>query len=351
MTLAATVRVTNGALDLYADVRVGSETVAVVGPNAAGKSTLLRALAGLLPLDAGVIRLADRTLVDVAAGVEVPPEQRRMGMVFQDPLLFPHLSALDNVAFGLRAQGVATAEARRRAAVWLDRMGIAARATARPSELSGGESQRVGLARALAVEPDALLLDESLSSLDVDARLGMRRLLQTHLQSLGRPAVVVTHDVVEAATLANRILVVEHGRVVQDGTVAEITRRPQSFWLAQLLGRNLYQGSATGSTVRLGGGAQLQTASDAAGDVFAVVAPAAVRLSRARQPGHNVWPATVTGVDTDGSRARVYTSGIVDAVAEVAPDDLADLDLGQGTIWVRIDPADVEVYPAPARTA
>ncbi len=346
MTLAADLLVRLGTLELRAALTVGDETVAVVGPNAAGKTTLLRAIAGLVPIDEGSVRLAGRTLADTAAGVGVPPEQRRIGMVFQDTLLFPHLSVVDNVAFGLRAAGVRPSEARAAATEWLERMGIAARAGARPSELSGGEVQRVGLARAVATNPDALLLDESLSSLDVDARLGMRRLLQTHLRQLGKPVVVVTHDVVEAATLANRIIVLEGGRVVQDDTVEEITRRPRSPWAAQLLGRNLYRGVARGSMVTLANGQQLQTGTPGAGEVFALVPPEAVRLSAGRLNGANTWRATLTSVDTDGSRARIFTAGSLPAVAEVPPAALRDLDLAKGAVWVTINPDDVVVYPA-----
>ncbi|HVN85031.1 MAG TPA: ATP-binding cassette domain-containing protein, partial [Candidatus Binatia bacterium] len=182
MSLAASVRVVLGMLDLRVNVQVGDgEVVAVLGPNGAGKTTLLRALAGLLPLDEGRVVLGDVILEDVAARTFVPPERRPIGVVFQDYLLFPHLSALDNVAFGLRCGGLGRSEARRRAFEWLERVGLAQQSALKPAALSGGQAQRVALARALAVGPRLLLLDEPLSALDIRTRADLRRDLRRHL--------------------------------------------------------------------------------------------------------------------------------------------------------------------------
>lgn len=205
-----------GALSLQVDLEVGfGQTLAVVGPNGAGKSTLLRIIAGLVPLDTGRLVVAGSTWDDAAAGVGLAPEDRSVGLVFQDRLLFPHLSVLDNVAFGLRARGVDRARAQRRALDWLERVGLADRAGARPDELSGGQAQRVALARALVTEPAVVLLDEPLSALDADAHAGMIDLLADHLDHHHGVRLVVTHDPADAAALADRVLVLDRGEVAQ----------------------------------------------------------------------------------------------------------------------------------------
>jgi molybdate transport system ATP-binding protein len=227
MSLVAAVaaRLDRFELDVELSVARG-EIVAVLGPNGAGKTTLLRAIAGFLPLDRGRVEIGERVVDDVAAGVFVPPAARRIGFVFQDYLLFPHLSARENVAFGLRATGTPASRARARADEWLARVGVADRADARPPQLSGGEQQRVALARALAIEPAVLVLDEPLAAVDADARAALRRDLRAYLTAFAGPTVLVTHDPVEAVTLADRLVVLEHGRVAQAGTVEEVTRRP-----------------------------------------------------------------------------------------------------------------------------
>src|SRR5690606_23995610 len=226
-------------LDVSLRVAAG-EVVALLGPNGAGKTTALRALAGLRPLDAGRIALGDTVLDDPAAGVFVPPDRRPVGVVFQDYLLFPHLSVMDNVAFGLRCRGARRAEARRAAVEWLDRVGLAAQAARRPRDLSGGQAQRVALARALAVHPRLLLLDEPLAALDARIRLETRAHLQRRLRDQQAAPLLVTHDPLDAMVLADRVVVVEDGRVVQEGDAAEITRRPRTDYVARLAGLNLY---------------------------------------------------------------------------------------------------------------
>jgi len=212
MSLEARVGLRLGRLDLEVELAVGTgELVVLLGPNGAGKTTLLRALAGLVPLDRGRVVLDGAVLEDTAAGAWVPTERRPVGFVFQDYLLFPHLSALENVAFGLRARGLARAEARRRAAAWLDRVGLAAHAAARPRALSGGQAQRVALARAMVGEPRLLLLDEPLAALDAATRAEVRRDLRRHLASFGGTRLLVTHDPLEALALADRLVVLEGG--------------------------------------------------------------------------------------------------------------------------------------------
>lgn len=235
LTAAVDVTVGSFRLEVALDVAAG-ETVAVVGPNGAGKTTLLRALAGLLPIDAGRVTLADLVLDDPATGEFVPVEERPIGVVFQDHLLFPHLSALDNVAFGVRARGAAPAAANDRARRWLSRVGLGDHAKVKPGQLSGGQAQRVALARALATEPTLLLLDEPLAALDATTRVDTRRQLRQHLQAHDGVRLVITHDPLDAAALADRIVVVEAGRIVQRGTLAELTAHPGSRYVADLVG-------------------------------------------------------------------------------------------------------------------
>ncbi len=237
MSLAAHLRLQLGGLDLDAEIAVAEgEVVAIVGPNGSGKTTVLRALAGLVPLSEGRIVLDGVVLEDPARGVRVPPEHRPVGFVFQDYLLFPHLSALENVAFGLRCRGMAHRPARDRARQWLERVGLAQHSGARPRALSGGQAQRVALARALATDPGLLLLDEPTAALDAGARVELRREIRRHLETFRGTRLLVTHDPLEAATLADRLVVLEAGRVVQSGTPAEVSERPRSKYVAELVG-------------------------------------------------------------------------------------------------------------------
>ncbi len=337
------------ALDVSLDVASGT-TVAVVGPNGAGKTTLLRALAGLVALDHGHVTLDDVVLDDPGRDLFVPAETRPVGVVFQRYLLFPHLSALDNVAFGLRARGARRAEARRRAGEWLERVGLADRAAARPAELSGGQAQRVALARALVTEPALLLLDEPLAAADVATATTLRRDLARHLATFPGVRILVTHDALEAMTLAERLVVVEDGRVVQHGTPDEITARPRTEYVARLVGTNLYRGRATGTGVVLRDhDVTLTTAAAARGDVLAVVAPRAVALHRDRPAGtpRNVWPGTIDAVEPLGDRARVRVAAPLPVVAEVTAASVRALALRPGErVWLSLKATEIDVYPA-----
>src|ERR1700680_2873890 len=201
------------------------EVVALLGPNGAGKTSLLRTVAGLVPLESGHVRLDGQILEDTASGQYVPTELRPIGFVFQDYLLFPHLSVLDNVAFGLRSRGLSRRAAADKAVEWLDRVGLKSYARAKPAELSGGQRQRVALARALAPDPRLLLLDEPLAALDVTTRAEVRRDLKHHLATFRGIRLVVTHNPLEAVALADRLIVMENGHLVQTGTPAEVTER------------------------------------------------------------------------------------------------------------------------------
>jgi molybdate transport system ATP-binding protein len=333
------------------DVELGIEagrTMAVIGANGAGKTTLLRALAGLRPLSRGRIDLDGVVLDEPDTGTYVPPEGRPVGVVFQDDLLFPHLSALDNVAFGLRRGGRRRAEARRLAGEWLERVGLAGRERARPAELSGGQAQRVALARALALNPSLLLLDEPLAALDATTRIETRRELRRHLATFAGVRVLITHDPVDAAVLADRIVVLDAGRVAQVGTPAEITARPRSRWVAELIGTNFFAGTAAGAHVSLDGGGLLTIADRVtAGRVFAVAHPRAVSVHRHRPEGsaRNAWPGRIDSVEPLGDRLRVRIEAAPAIVAEVTAGAAAEIGLVAGAdVWVAVKATEIDVY-------
>ncbi len=330
-------------LDITLEVASG-EVVALLGPNGAGKTTALRALAGLTALaQNGEIVLAGRPLHTLAA------EQRPIGMVFQDYLLFPHLSALDNVAFGPRCQGVAKTEARRTAAELLERVGLTERASAKPRQLSGGQAQRVALARALAVRPELLLLDEPLAALDAHTRLEIRSQLRRHLAAFDGATVLVTHDPLDAMVLADRLIVIENGAVVQQGAPADVARRPRTDYVARLVGLNLYRGVADGAGGVKVGKLLVHTSEHLDGPAFVAFPPAAVALYRSRPDGspRNLWQATIDGIERHGDNVRVHLDGPVTAFADITPAAVADLDLTPGQqIWASVKAAETHAYPA-----
>jgi molybdate transport system ATP-binding protein len=339
-----------GRLELDVQLEVaGGQVVALLGPNGAGKTTVLRALAGLLPLSGGHVVLDGQVLEDPTRRIRVPTERRPVGMVFQDYLLFPHLSALENVAFGLRARGRGRAQARELATAWLDRLGLAGLGNGRPGTLSGGQQQRVALARALATDPRMLLLDEPLAALDVSTRAEVRRDLRRHLRDFPGVNLVVTHDPLEALALADRLVVIEQGRILQSGSATEVTERPRSRYVADLVGVNLLRGRGRQGVVELESGGRLVTAGTADGEVFAVVPPRSVSLWRSRPDGspRNVWRGRATGVDLQGHRVRVRVEGSPSLVAEVTPAAMVDLGLAEGTeTWVSVKATEITVYPA-----
>ncbi|SFM61480.1 molybdate transport system ATP-binding protein [Streptomyces sp. cf124] len=320
------------------------DVVALLGPNGAGKTTALRALAGLAPLSDGHL-LLDGVELD-----RTPPEKRPVGVVFQDYLLFPHLSALDNVAFGPRCHGASKAEARAEAAVWLERMGLTRHASAKPRRLSGGQAQRVALARALATRPRLLLLDEPLAALDARTRLEVRSRLRRHLAEFEAVAVLVTHDPLDAMVLADRLVVVEDGQVVQEGGPADIARHPRTDYIAHLVGLNLYRGEAEGHTVRVDGGAEVTTTEDLTGPVFVAFPPSAVTLHRDRPTGssaRNLWRCEVAGLETHGDQIRAALTGELPLAADLTTVAAAELDLHPGAeVWATVKAAQTHAYPA-----
>jgi molybdate transport system ATP-binding protein len=350
-------------LDLALDVPAG-HVVALIGPNGAGKSTTLRALAGLLPLREGRIALAGQTLDDPADGRFVPTEQRRIGMVFQDYLLFEHLSVLDNVAYGARARGTHRREARAEARRWLARMGLEEVADRRPRQLSGGQAQRVALARALATAPDLLLLDEPLAALDAGTRQEIRTDLRHHLREFPGCTVVVTHDPLDAMVLADTIVVVDGGRVVQQGPPREVALAPRTEYVARLVGLNLYRGTRVGAggTVHLDDGGTLSTGTGtgtgtgtatggtaAPEPVFVTFPPSAVALHRDRPAGgpRNVWRGRVDGLEQHADIVRVRLAAEPPVLADVTTAAVAELDLGIGReVWAAVEATEVRTYPA-----
>ncbi|GAA1916695.1 ABC transporter permease [Streptantibioticus ferralitis] len=321
-------------------------TIAVVGPNGAGKTTLLRALLGLTPL-----ATADRLSLggkDVAAQA---PHKRHVAWVPQDGALFPHLTALGNTAYGLRAQGVPRRAARAEAQAWLDRLAVGDLASRKPGRLSGGQAQRVALARALAARPRLLLLDEPLAALDQSTRAHVRHTLRKHLAGFPGVCLIVTHDPVEAVSLADQVLVLEGGRPVQYAPPAEVSRHPRSPWVARMLGRNAWPGKASGSVLELPGGARLMAAEPLPGgdgapaDALAVAGPEAVSLHRARPAGspRNVWRGQVRELTALGARIRVLvTADGLDVISEITTAAAAELALTEGEeIWVSVKAAEI----------
>ena len=348
--LHAALRVHLGELHLDVDLSIeDGEVVALLGPNGAGKTTALRAIAGLHPLDHGRITLDDTVVDDPAAGTFVPTAERSMGMVFQDHLLFPRQSALDNVAFGLRARGATRAAARATARAWLDRFDLAEHAGALPRTLSGGQAQRVALARALATEPRLLLLDEPLAALDAGTRLRVRTELRRHLATFAGARLLVTHDPLDAVVLADRLVILEAGRVTQTGSPALVTSRPASRYVAELVGINLLAGVADGERgVRLASGTVLTVADPLPGqEVSVAIRPRAVALHRHQPDGspRNTWRATVADLEADRDRVRVTLAGPVPVTAELTPAAVAELDLVHGTpVWATVKAVDLTTY-------
>lgn len=329
-------------LDVALTAEAG-EVVALLGPNGAGKTTALRALAGLQPLDDGRLTLDGVRLDDV------PPERRRIGVVFQDYLLFPHLSALDNVAFGPRCRRVPRRQAREQARDWLVRVGLADHVRKKPRHLSGGQAQRVALARALAAEPRLLLLDEPLAALDARTRLETRAGLRGHLESFPGATILVTHDPLDALMLADRLVIVEDGRIVQSGDAATITAQPRTDYVARLVGLNLHRGHASGASVSLPGDFTLVTATPQEGDVFVAFPPSAVALYATRPDGspRNTWPARVTAVVRQGDALRIELTGPLTIAADVTPAAAVQLDLSPGReVWASLKATEVRAYPA-----
>jgi molybdate transport system ATP-binding protein len=348
MTLELQSRLAARNLDIAFHLDDG-ETVAIMGPNGAGKSSILAILAGLLRPDSGRAELDGSVLFDVGPGSPstwTPAHQRRIVLMAQDPLLFPHLSALDNVAFGPRSDGERTRGARQIARHWLDAVDAAQLADRKPGQLSGGQGQRVAIARALAARPQLLLLDEPMAALDVDAAPTLRQVIRRVLAD--RAAVIVTHDALDALVLATRVLVVDGGRVVESGPTREVLKRPRTAFTARVAGLNMVTGVAQGAGVREASGRVIEGMGagslPAGAPAVAVFSPSAVSVFRERPHGspRNVLPVTVTGLEPRDELARVRAD---DLSADVTSPAVAELDLAPGAaVYFSIKASAVTVY-------
>ena len=293
MTFELSFAVSERDVELALEVAAG-ETLAVLGPNGSGKSTALAVTAGLVTPDTGRVVLDGRVLTDVGRGrpgVRVAPHARRTALLGQEPLLFPHLDAVENVAFGPRSTGTPRATARRDAQRWLDEVGVGELAGRRPAQLSGGQAQRVAVARALAAEPALLLLDEPLAALDVAVLPALRQTLRRVMAD--RTAIVVTHDPLDALLLADRVVVLSAGRVVERGTSAEVLSRPRSPFAARLAGLNLVAGTWRDGCVESADGLR----------VHGLVGAARRPRGRARSPPSGPPPLPSSATPSRGARA------------------------------------------------
>ena len=336
-------------IDLALEVAEG-ETLALLGPNGSGKSTALAVTAGLVAPDAGRVVLDDRVLTDVGPGrpgVTVAPHARRTALLGQEPLLFPHLDALENVAFGPRSTGTPRATARRDAQRWLDEVGVGELATRRPVQLSGGQAQRVAVARALAAEPALLLLDEPLAALDVAVLPALRQTLRRVLAD--RTAIVVTHDPLDALLLADRVVVLTDGRVVERGTSSEVLSRPRSPFAARLAGLNLVAGTWRDGCVETADGLRVHglVVGEPPGPgepAIATFRPAAVAVYRDAVEGspRNAFDATITEIEPLADLVRVHAGPLH---ADVTVQATAELHLEAGlVVTFSVKATEVAVY-------
>jgi molybdate transport system ATP-binding protein len=350
MTLDAHCVADVGTLRLDAAVRVeAGEVLALLGPNGAGKSTLLRCLAGLVPIERGRIIIDGRIVDDPERRIFVEPADRRVGVVFQQYLLFEHMSVLDNVAFGPRARGSTKHHARQIAHRWLERFEIGDLGGRRPGTLSGGQSQRVALARALATDPYLLLLDEPLAALDAGTRSTVRRSLRDHLGNFGGARILVTHDPVDAFALADRVAVLEGGEITQTGSIADIAARPRTRYVADLVGTNLVSGDVDRGVLTTDAGARIVIADAASGRACAVINPRSVVLSRVAPTTsvRNTWTGAITAIEPLGERVRVSVAASLPITAEITPSAVHELGLTIGLeVHAAVKATDITAYPA-----
>ena len=314
-----------GRLDVRLSAEPG-EVVAVIGPNGAGKSTLLSALAGLVATE-GQVTVNGQSWTDPPLSVQ----ERRVGLVFQAGLLFPHLSALDNISFGPRSRGVDRSSADALARQWLERFGISELAARRPRELSGGQAQRVAIARALAADPVLLLMDEPFSGLDAGVATSLRLELARHLAAYAGVCLLVTHDAIDALTLADRVLVLDDGLIVQSGSPRDVAARPRTEHVARLVGLNVLR----------------------EGDDFLAFGPGVVTVSRGEPDGspRHRWRGAIAQVAVHGTSVRLLVVGDKEVLADVTPEAVRELDLEPGRdVWVSVKESAVSRYSA-AETA
>jgi len=350
MSLEFSARVDQRGIDIAFEVASG-ETLALLGPNGSGKSTVLSVMAGLLTPDAGRVVLDGRVLTDVSARtsrVTVRPHARRIALLGQEPLLFPHLNALDNVAFGPRSRGVRRTPARRTARDWLDEAGVGDLADRRPAQLSGGQAQRVAVARALAADPGLLLLDEPMAALDVAVLPALRQSLRRVLAD--RTVVIVTHDPLDALLLADRVVVLDGGRVIETGTSSQVLTRPRSSFAARLAGLNVLAGTwrddhlETDTGVRVTGVVQ---GGPIASGTRAVAAFRPHSVSVFREPVHgsprNAFHGPISDLEPHAELLRVRVDALA---ADVTLPSAAELGLEVGQlVTLTVKATEVQIYP------
>jgi molybdate transport system ATP-binding protein len=348
VTLRAHVVVARGSLslDMWLNAAPG-EVVALLGPDGAGKTTVLRSIAGLVAIDRGSIEVHGEIVDDPSASVFVPSARRSAGVISQQHQLFPNMSVLENVAFGLRARGVDKSVAHEEARHWLRRVSCDGIERLRPYRLSDSQSRRVALARALACEPKLLLLDDPLGALDPATQVEIRRELSKHLSEFRGSAILVTHNPIDAYILADRVVIVENGHVVQDGTFAEIATHPRSTYAAELVGLNLLPGSMMGGVFAVDGGATLVVAAvDIDGPAIAVIHPQAISLHVTRPEGshRNTWMAAVIDIDRRADRVRVRLQGPIQLTAEITSAVAESLGIRIGReLWAAVMATEIAV--------
>lgn len=351
VTMAATVA------DRDADLRLSvepGEVVAVLGANGAGKSTLLALLSGLLHPDTGRITLDGQVLVDTATGAWVPPHRRKVVLLAQQALLFPHLTAAANVAFGPRNRGLSRRDARAAADRWLAAVDATQFADRKPSQLSGGQAQRIAIARALAADPALLLLDEPMAALDVAVAPAIRQLLRRVLRETRRTAVLVTHDLIDALSLADRVVVIEAGHVVEDGPTRTVLTEPRSAFTARIAGINLITGTAQATHLVTDTGTivsgRLDPSCPVGEPAVAMFRPSAVAVHLTEPSGspRNHLPVTITELEPRGDVVRLHTAPIpaVGALlADVTVAAAADLHLQPGDpVFFAVKATEVSIY-------
>ena len=355
---ALDLRVTLGerGIDLELRVRPG-EVVALLGANGAGKSTLLSLISGLIRPDSGRITLDEQVLVDVEHNVRVPPHRRGVVLLAQQALLFPHLTAAANVAFGPRSTGSSKQDAKADAARWLAAVDATEFADRRPAQLSGGQAQRIAIARALAAEPALLLLDEPMAALDVAVAPALRQLLRKVLRDTGRTALLVTHDLIDAMSLSDRVVVLDAGRIVEEGPTRTVLTEPRSPFAARFAGVDLIAGTADDHGLVTADGVRVQGMRDPAcvsgQHAVAVFSPAAVAVHLTPPTGspRNHFLVTIAEIEPRGELVRLHATDIASGtgglIADITAASAADLELVPGKeVYYAVKATEVQIYPA-----
>ncbi|MGO4886587.1 ABC transporter ATP-binding protein [Anaerobacillus sp. MEB173] len=337
--------------ELNVSFSMGKETLVIVGHSGCGKSTTLRAIAGLLKPDSGRILVDDVEYFNQKKGTDLPAEQRGCGFLFQNYALFPHLSVYENIAYGLEARKVPKKKHRNLIEEQLDMLNISEYLHNMPNELSGGQQQRVALARALVLRPKVLLLDEPLSALDVTTRDKVRRELRKTLALLQIPAIVVTHDYEDAISFGQRILVMDQGVVLQEGTPQELIQRPSSAFVADFSGTNYFNANVIRQNkdlvqLNIFGNQSLYSKDQGEGNISLVIHPWDIQVTK-RLPNNsslNVISGKVSNLLRYGNRLRIFIEGAIPLIVEVTSSDQAYFQIQEGdVVYATVDPSYVRI--------